>query len=109
MKGKLKIRRERERVVVGYTDNKNLEEVVKSLKGVENKRMRIEIAYLKEMLDNWEVAEIKWINKNNQIADGLMKKEGIKEGLIKYVEGKEKEEVKRRQWGEKKRQKKEKE
>ena len=75
--------------VVGYSDSKNLEEAVKSLKGVENKRMKIEIAYLKEMLENGEVAEIKLINKNNQIADGLTKKERFKEGLIKYVEGKE--------------------
>ena len=37
--------------VIGYTDSKNLEEAVKSLKGVENKRTRIEIAYLKEMIE----------------------------------------------------------
>ena len=37
------------------------------------------------MLENGEVAEMKWINKNNQIAGGLTKKEGFKEGLIKYA------------------------
>ena len=58
------------------------------MKGVGNKRTRIEIAYLKEMLENGEVAEIKWINQSNQVADGLSKKEGFKEGLIKYEEGK---------------------
>ena len=37
--------------VIGYTDSKNLEEAVKLLKGVENKRTRIEIVYLKEMIE----------------------------------------------------------
>ena len=41
--------------VIGHTDSKNLEEAVKSLKGVENKRTRIEMAYLKEMMDSGEV------------------------------------------------------
>ena len=37
--------------MIGYIDSKNLEEAVKSLKGVENMRTRIEIAYLKEMIE----------------------------------------------------------
>ena len=41
--------------VIAYTDSKNLEETVKSLKGIENKKTRIEIAYLKEMIGSGEV------------------------------------------------------
>ena len=44
--------------VIGYTDTKNLEEAVKSIKWVENKRTRIEIVYLKEMINSGEVTGI---------------------------------------------------
>ena len=44
--------------VVGYTDSKNLNEAMESLKCVENKRTRIEIAYLKELMEQGEVEEI---------------------------------------------------
>ena len=73
--------------MIGYTDSKNLEEAVKSLKGVENKRTRIEIVYLKEMIESGEVAGINWIKKNKQVADGLTKKIGFRSRLIRYVEG----------------------
>ena len=73
--------------VIGYSDSKNLKEAVKSLKGVENKRMRIEIMYLKEIIESGEVTGINWIKKNKQVADGLTKKTGCRSRLIRYVEG----------------------
>ena len=44
--------------VVGYTDNMNLNEAVQSLQSVENKRTRIEIAYLKELVEQGEVEKV---------------------------------------------------
>ena len=64
--------------VIGYTNSKNLEEAAQSLKGVENKRTRIEIAYLKEMIESGGVTSINWIKKNKQVADGLTKKTGFR-------------------------------
>ena len=92
--------------VIGYTDGTNLEEAVKSLKGVENKRTRIEMVYLKKMIESGEVAGINWIKKNRQVADGLTKKIGFRSRLIRYVEGdnnkfelKRKEKKKELDWG----------
>ena len=73
--------------VIGYTNSKNLEEAVESLKEVENKRSKIEISYLKEMIESGKVAGINWIKKSKQLADGLTKKIGFRSRLIRYVEG----------------------
>lgn len=55
------------------TDNKSLFDALKSNKPVSNKRLRIEIGQLKEMIDNKEINKVTWKDTKNQLADGLTK------------------------------------
>ena len=65
-------------VVKGFTDSRNLVEAAKSVKNVGNKRTRIELAYIKELLEEEEVEDVK-------VADGLTKKNGAMERLNRGV------------------------
>ena len=55
------------------TDNSCLFDAVHSTTQILDKRLRIEMAILRQMLDREEIAEISWIPANNQIADALTK------------------------------------
>jgi len=57
-----------------FVDNKDLVEAIKSTKLVADKRLRIEIARIKEMLDKEEICSITWIKSSDQIANCLTKR-----------------------------------
>ena len=59
--------------VVGKTDGKTLKRAIGSTMGVSNRRLRIDLAAIKETLEVGEVAEILWIESEKQVADGLTK------------------------------------
>ena len=56
-----------------YIDNRSLYENVNSTKNMSEKRLRIDIAIMKELVNN-NTLKIHWIETNNQIADVLTKK-----------------------------------
>ena len=56
-----------------FVDNQSLVENVHSTKNVSEKRLRIDIAALKTMLEEKEVHKIAWIQTNLQLADSLTK------------------------------------
>ena len=56
-----------------YIDNKSLYENVYSTKNVSEKRLRIDIAVMKELVDENKL-NIKWVESKSQIADVLTKK-----------------------------------
>ena len=56
------------------TDNSCLYDAVLSTTQILDKRLRIEMATLREMIDRGEIAEIAWIPTDRQIADALIKK-----------------------------------
>ena len=86
MREKRKDKQKRKRIeLYGFTDSKNFEEAVKSLKKVENRKTQIEISYLKELIEKGEVKEIVWVKAREQLADGLTKREGDKERLLRVV------------------------
>ena len=60
--------------IVCYTDNKSLVDVLDSKKNVDDKRLRIDLALLKEMLQNKEVASIQWVSTSGQLANCLTKR-----------------------------------
>ena len=49
-----------------FVDNNDLVKVIKSTKLVADKRLRTEIASIKEMLDKGEICSITWLKSNNQ-------------------------------------------
>ena len=56
-----------------YVDNGDLVESLKSSKSVQDKRLRIEIASMKQMLDRKELTQVKWVSTKDQIANCLTK------------------------------------
>lgn len=60
--------------ITAYIDNKNLYNTIHSTKLIQEKRLRIDIAIIQEMLQNNEIAFVKWIPSNLQLSDCLSKK-----------------------------------
>ena len=60
--------------MLGFTDNKSLHENVYSTKQVNEKRLRINIAEIRRLIEEKEVESVKWIEEEVQIADILTKR-----------------------------------
>ena len=56
-----------------FTDNQSLFDTVHSTNSIINKRLRVDMAILREMVHKKEVL-IKWIETKDQLADALTKK-----------------------------------
>ena len=57
-----------------YIDNKSLVDVLESKKNVEDKRLRIDVAVIRDMLQKKEISSIHWVSTNNQLANCLTKR-----------------------------------
>ena len=60
--------------IVCFTDNKSLYDSIHSTKLVSEKRLRIDIASVQEMLSDGSVQAINWISTDLQYADCLTKR-----------------------------------
>ena len=68
------------------TDSKTLMTAVKSSTGVSSKRLKIDIAAIRETIASEEIKEVQWIQGKHQVAD-VLTKSGVSEEIIrKYVE-----------------------
>ena len=56
-----------------HTDSNQLYDAGHSLKLIEDKRLRIDLGLLREMMDRKEIARINWVEKGQQLADSLTK------------------------------------
>ena len=63
--------------IKAITDNKSARDAIYSEKANDQKRLRAEIAGIKETIDNGEIEEIKWVAGQYMLADILTKK-GVK-------------------------------
>ena len=70
------------------TDNETLEKALKSSTGVKSRRLRIDLAAIKEMVARKEIG-IQWITNKQQVADVFTKIEATKRSIREYVYGKE--------------------
>lgn len=61
--------------IFAFTDNKPVEQNIRSTKQVKEKRLRIDIGEIQRMLTNDEVKDVQWIPTKDQIADGLTKRD----------------------------------
>lgn len=73
--------------VVVKTDSKTLESALKATTGVKSRRLRIDIAAVKEMIAVGEVEEIEWVSGKNQVADVLTKRGVGGNNIRQYVSG----------------------
>ena len=65
-----------------FVDHSNLVEAIKSTKLVVDKKLRIEIASIKEILDKGEICLVTWLKSNDQIANCLSKRDALTYNMI---------------------------
>ncbi len=70
---------------VCFTDSKQLYDALKSSKTVLEKRLRVEVSSIQELLQNGEIGEVKWVQSELQLADSLTKKTANYDSLIKRM------------------------
>ena len=71
------------------TDSKTLMKAIKSSTGVSSKRLKIDIAAIREAIEHGEISEVQWVQGKCQIADVLTKCGVSEENIRNYVEGRE--------------------
>src|SRR5215469_16381406 len=71
--------------IVAFTDSKTLERAVKAVTGASSKLLRIELARIRQMLEEKRIHSIKWINRDRQVADGLTREGSNKKLLRTFV------------------------
>ena len=67
--------------IVGFVDNKSLVEAIYSTKLVNDKRLRIDIGAIKEMLKS-DIEQVKWLPGSSQLANCLTKRGASGEQLL---------------------------
>ena len=65
-----------------YTVNQSLSDALISLKNVNEKRLQMDMAALKEYISTDEITEIKWIKLSDQLADKSTKQSANTPHLI---------------------------
>ena len=71
--------------VSARTDSKGLHTAVYSTKAVSDRRLRIDVANIRQMLERNELSTVCWTDKNMQLADCLTKKTASREQLLKAL------------------------
>ena len=67
--------------IVSYTDNKSLFEAVHSTTSILDKRLRVDIAILREMVERKEMT-VEWIEASKQLSDSLTKRGASSAALL---------------------------
>ena len=62
---------------------------IKSSTGVSSKRLKIDIAVIRETIEFGEISEVQWVQGKHQVADVLTKSAISEENIREYLEGRE--------------------
>ena len=68
--------------IVSVVDNKNLFDSIQSTNSVEDKRLSVDIGYLREKINRKEIADVRLVESAKQIADCLTKSGASTELLV---------------------------
>ena len=68
-----------------FTDSRQLVEAAYSISPILDRRLRIDISILHEVLEKKEIKEIKWVNTNVQVINSLTKRGSSSDLLIKVL------------------------
>ena len=60
--------------IVAFTDNSSVFNNLRSTTMVAERRLRVDISAIKQMLENGEVTDVQWVPSDKQLADCLTKK-----------------------------------
>jgi hypothetical protein len=72
--------------IIGFTDHKGLCEALRSTKLIDDKRLRIDVASLKEVLKHGKVHEIRLCPTTEQLADCLTKRTANNQSLLAVLQ-----------------------
>ena len=61
----------------GFTDNRSLFQSLKSTKQVRAKRLRIDMAEIKRMINDKAIEELCWVSSKEQLADTFTKRDVV--------------------------------
>ena len=70
-----------------YTDNKSLVETINSTKTLTEKRLKVDICIIREMIEKLQVKQISWCDSSSQLADCLTKAGPSCEKLLRVLQG----------------------
>ena len=71
--------------MVGKIDSKTLEKAIVSTTEISNRKLRIDLAVIKKALEMGEVVEVRWVESEKQVADGITKVGGQEALLVEYI------------------------
>jgi hypothetical protein len=71
--------------IIAYTDNKSVQDAIYSTKMVDDKRLRVDIASIQELLQKQEIDEVRWCNGSKQLANCMTKQGGSGYELLKVL------------------------
>ena len=80
---------ERKLKVFVKTDSRTLMTAIKSSTGKSSKRLKIDIAAVRETIEPGEISEVQWVQGKHQVADVLIKSGVSEENIRDYLEGRE--------------------
>ena len=69
-----------------FIDNKSLFDNIHSTKLVDEKRLRIDIASIKQMKERHEISSVRWITSDKQLANCLTKRGASTKELLSVLE-----------------------
>ena len=70
-----------------YTDNKSLVETINSTKTLTEKRLKVDICIIREMIEKHEVKQISRCDSSSQLANCLTKAGALCEKLLHVLQG----------------------
>ena len=73
--------------IVCKTDNSGMYDCTHSSTQILDKRLRIEMAILREMVNRKEIDNITWVPSDHQIADCLTKRGVLSYKILRYLSG----------------------
>jgi len=71
--------------ITAITDSLSLYNAVYFSKVVEEKRLRIDISSIKELIENKVVKSLQWVDSKRQLADCMTKRTAIPEKLLQVL------------------------
>ena len=68
-----------------FTDNKPLEQCIRSTKQVQERRLRVDIGEIQRLIEDKEIVDISWISTNDMLSNSLTKRDVKTEKLVKFI------------------------
>ena len=70
--------------IQGFTDSKSLFETIRTSHQIADKRLRVEISAIRQMVDREEIA-ITWVTKERQLSDVLTKNGACAKNIMRVL------------------------